>query len=79
MLQNEVLKNERFIGALSRSAQNTVVPPLSTPAIPSHFFHNADSEIYSRSERGGKKNGNTLYRVTGQGIIPLMNTVLGNT
>lgn len=47
MLQNEVLKNERFIGALSRSAQNTVVPFVNL-RVAFHFFHSADSEIYSR-------------------------------
>jgi len=47
MLQNEVLKNERFIGALSRSAQNTLVPFVNL-RVASHFFHSADSEIYSR-------------------------------
>lgn len=70
MLQNEVLKNERFIGALNRSAQNTVVPLLCQPRCSSFFFPVAPTAKYifpleARREKHA-------------GIIPIMNTVLSN-
>lgn len=69
MLQNEVLKNERFIGALSRSAQNTVVPFVNLRVASHFFFFVVPTAKYIPVGSRAKK----WKRVISSEIIPLMN------
>lgn len=81
MVQNELLKNERFIGALSRSAQNTLVPlALSTPSVP-HFSpqRRQQRNIFPvKSEEKKRKHRRIARHRRDTGIIPIMNTILSN-
>lgn len=90
MLQNEILKNEWFIGALNRSAQNTFRIPLLCQPLALLIFSTAQTAkcipVKSGEQKKKKKTGKhaPCIKIPASrirecaGIISIMNTVLSN-